>query len=63
MTTVALDKKQIRQSFANAAQSYDAMATLQRQVGRELIARLSLPHESLVLDVGCGTGFTQQLRG
>jgi malonyl-CoA O-methyltransferase len=63
MTTVALDKKQIRQSFANAAQSYDAMATLQRQVGRELIARLSLPHESLVLDVGCGTGFfTQQLR-
>ncbi|SMG64204.1 hypothetical protein BMETH_22293204401131, partial [methanotrophic bacterial endosymbiont of Bathymodiolus sp.] len=40
MATVALDKKKIRQSFANAAQSYDAMATLQRQVGRELIARL-----------------------
>ncbi len=60
---IALDKKHIRQSFANAAQSYDAMATLQRQVGRELITRVDMQYESLVVDVGCGTGFfTQQLR-
>lgn len=63
MAVGALDKRQIRQSFANASQSYDAMAMLQRQVGRELIAKVALPHEALVVDVGCGTGFfTQQLR-
>ena len=63
LMAIALDKRQIRLSFANAAQSYDAMAALQRQVGRELITKLSLPHKALVLDVGCGTGFfTQQLR-
>lgn len=62
MVGIALDKRQIRQSFANAAQSYDAMSSLQRQVGRELIGRVDLPHEALVVDVGCGTGFfTQQL--
>ena len=63
MVGLALDKKLIRQSFANAAQSYDAMATLQRQVGHELINKVSLTQEALVLDVGCGTGFfTRQLR-
>ncbi|OQK16983.1 hypothetical protein AU255_03530 [Methyloprofundus sedimenti] len=63
MAGIALDKRHIRQSFANAAQSYDAMAVLQRQVGRELIAQLSFSHDALVVDVGCGTGFfTQQLR-
>jgi len=63
MANAVLDKRQVRQSFANAAQSYDAMAVLQRQVGRELISRVSLPYDALVVDVGCGTGFfTQQLR-
>ncbi len=63
MARVALDKRQIRQSFANASHSYDAMASLQRQVGRELIVKLALPDDGLVVDVGCGTGFfTQQLR-
>ncbi|MCK5356320.1 MAG: malonyl-ACP O-methyltransferase BioC [Methyloprofundus sp.] len=63
MVGLVLDKKLIRQSFANAAQSYDAMAALQRQVGHELINQVTLVPEALVLDVGCGTGFfTQQLR-
>lgn len=63
MVGIALDKQHIRRSFANAAQSYDAMATLQRQVGNELITKVILPHKALVVDVGCGTGFfTQQLR-
>ncbi|MCF7969844.1 MAG: malonyl-ACP O-methyltransferase BioC [Methylococcaceae bacterium] len=58
-----LDKKQIQQSFGYASQSYDGMATLQRRVGRQLINKVSLANDALVLDVGCGTGFfTQQLR-
>ncbi len=52
MANAVLDKRQVRQSFANAAQSYDAMAVLQRQVGRELISRVSLPYDALVVDVG-----------
>jgi len=60
---LSLDKRLIKQSFANAAQSYDAMAMLQRQVGRELISKVALSPSALVMDVGCGTGFfTQQLR-
>ena len=63
MASFVLDKAQIRRSFANASQSYDAMASLQRRVGRELISKVALRREALVLDVGCGTGyFTQQLR-
>jgi len=62
MISIALDKRQIRKSFENAAQNYDAMATLQRQVGCELSEQLIIPHDARVLDVGCGTGFfTQQL--
>jgi len=63
MVVSVVDKKQMRQSFGQASQSYDGMATLQRQVGRELINKVSLSDNALVLDVGCGTGFfTQQLR-
>jgi malonyl-CoA O-methyltransferase len=62
MVVSVVDKKQMRQSFGQASQSYDGMATLQRQVGRELINKVSLANDALVLDVGCGTGFfTQQL--
>ncbi len=63
MTDCVLDKRQMRKSFAKAALSYDAMAVLQRQVGRALIPKVALAHDALLVDVGCGTGFfTQQLR-
>ncbi|NOQ65101.1 MAG: methyltransferase domain-containing protein, partial [Methyloprofundus sp.] len=63
MAALILDKQQIRQSFANASQSYDAMASLQRKVGRELLTKVSLTPDALVLDIGCGTGFfTEQLK-
>jgi len=63
MAVSVLDKKQMRQSFGRASQSYDGMAILQRQVGRELVNKVSLANDALVLDVGCGTGFfTRQLR-
>ncbi len=62
MNDFYLDKKLIRRSFANAAESYDGMANLQRQVGRELIKQVLSAEHSVILDVGCGTGFfTEQL--
>ncbi|MCQ8105668.1 malonyl-ACP O-methyltransferase BioC [Methylomonas sp. SURF-2] len=55
---VLLDKGKIRRSFAAAAQSYDGLAALQRQVGLELLRRFP-PRNGTgpILDVGCGTGF------
>lgn len=59
-----LDKKKVAQSFSRAAVTYDSAAQLQRDIGAQLFAGLSdnLPAQSLVLDLGSGTGFfTQQL--
>jgi malonyl-CoA O-methyltransferase len=54
-----LDKALIRQSFEQAAPSYDEIAVLQREVGSRLLERLDLVRllPELILDVGCGTGF------
>lgn len=57
------DKGLVAASFSRAASSYDAVAGLQRQVGRQLLDVLpaSLAPERW-LDVGCGTGhFARQL--
>ena len=55
---VYLDKAKVRHSFAAAAQTYDGLARLQRQVGLELLSRFP-QHKSadVILDLGCGTGF------
>ncbi|MDH0099088.1 malonyl-ACP O-methyltransferase BioC [Ectopseudomonas hydrolytica] len=52
------DKRQVAASFSRAAESYDAVAELQRSVGVQLLARLpaSLQPQRW-LDLGCGTGF------
>jgi malonyl-CoA O-methyltransferase len=53
-----LDKSKIRQSFSVACLSYDAVAELQRTVGRELLRRIAADKlTGTVLDIGCGTGF------
>ena len=53
-----LDKAKIKQSFAAAAASYDAVAALQRQVGLDLLKKCPLQAEAgLVMDLGAGTGF------
>lgn len=58
MTLTALDKAKIRHSFAVAAASYDGVAALQRQVGRELLQRFPVVGvDGVVLDLGSGTGF------
>lgn len=55
-----LDKAQVRRSFERAAASYDTVAVLQREVGSRMLERLDLVRlvPEVVLDVGCGTGFT-----
>lgn len=53
----AIDHK-IRQAFSNAAMQYDVLASLQREIGRELVKKIE-PLESArwILDVGMGTGW------
>lgn len=53
-----LEKHKIKRSFSAAAESYDAAATLQRQVGDELLEKFPLLTISgRILDLGCGTGY------
>jgi malonyl-CoA O-methyltransferase len=60
---VELDKRRIAQSFSRAAASYDAVASLQRDVGAHLLKEIEpAPTIKAVLDLGCGTGhFSAQL--
>ena len=55
----ALEKADIAASFSRAASSYDSVAHVQRDVGKQLLLALDrlrvAPYR--VLDLGCGTGF------
>lgn len=54
----ALDKQAIAKSFSAAAQTYDANAVLQAEVGLRLLERLDYikVQPETILDIGCGTG-------
>jgi len=57
-----LDKQLIAQSFSRAASSYDRVARLQRETGRELFEQIPpdiAPRR--ILDLGCGTGYFSRL--
>lgn len=48
----------IRKAFTDAANQYDILTSLQREIGRELIKKhIKLCEVHRVLDVGCGTGY------
>lgn len=51
-----IDKRALTNSFSAAAACYDELAVLQQSVGYELLPPLGL-EESVVLDLGCGTGY------
>ena len=56
---IHVDKKWLRHAFDNAALEYDGVVSLQKKIGHELLGFL-LPGRqmpSMILDVGCGTGF------
>lgn len=51
-------KNRIRKAFSESADQYDILASLHREIGRELIHKIiRLPDASRILDVGCGTGY------
>ena len=55
-------KDKIRKAFSEAADQYDILASLQREIGRELIKKIvrlptGMPEARCILDVGCGTGY------
>lgn len=58
---MSLDKLKIKHAFSNASNTYDSVAQLQRDVGRDLL-RQFLPQNLTgnVVDLGCGTGFLTQ---
>jgi malonyl-CoA O-methyltransferase len=53
-----IDKQQARRAFEGAADSYDAAAVLQREMGERMLERLEYIrlNPRLVLDLGAGTG-------
>src|SRR5436309_6953889 len=53
-----LDMKSVRRSFERAAQTYDASAVIQREVGSRMAERLDVMRlkPAAILDAGCGTG-------
>jgi malonyl-CoA O-methyltransferase len=59
MDEFALDKKQVRRAFSNAAAHYDAGAVLQREVCSRMLERLDYIklQPERVLDAGSGTGW------
>lgn len=57
----SIDKRDIARSFGNAAETYDSVATLQRNVGNRLIellkSKVGAAHSLRALDIGTGTGY------
>ena len=57
--TPELEKTEVAASFSRAANTYDSVARLQRNVGEHLLSVLSQwqKEPAIILDLGCGTGF------
>jgi malonyl-CoA O-methyltransferase len=53
-----IDKRQARLAFSRAAECYDQVAVLQREIGQRMLDRLELVRlqPRVILDIGAGTG-------
>lgn len=57
-----VDKRQARRAFSKAADRYDEVAVLQREIGHRMIERLDLVklQPRVILDLGAGTGYAAE---
>ncbi len=47
----------IRRAFSDAADQYDILTSLHKEIGRELVKKTVRLNAPRILDVGCGTGY------
>ncbi len=47
----------IRKAFTDAADQYDILTSLHKEIGRELVKKVVRLEANRILDVGCGTGY------
>ena len=62
--SLLLDKQRVARSFKASAATYDANATVQRQISRQLVSMLQtvgIPGLGRVLEIGCCTGILTEL--
>jgi len=52
-----INKQAVADSFSKAASHYDQFAQLQRDIGNQLLNRISTQYPAKVVDLGCGTGY------
>jgi malonyl-CoA O-methyltransferase len=52
----ALTQK-VRKAFTDAADQYDILTSLHKEIGRELVKKVVRHEAARILDVGCGTGY------
>ncbi|MBI4308893.1 MAG: methyltransferase domain-containing protein [Candidatus Omnitrophica bacterium] len=55
MWTIFTDK--VRKAFTDAADQYDILTSLHKEIGRELVKKTARLDAARILDVGCGTGY------
>ena len=55
------DKRRVAQAFSRAAESYDSVAQLQRDIADRLLEWLPPQVAGKLLDLGCGTGYAAPL--
>ena len=61
--TAVMEQNSVTRRFSKASQSYHQAATVQQQVGRNLLAYNPLRKSAVTLDLGCGPGtFAPQLK-
>lgn len=49
--------KRVRKAFTDAADQYDILTSLHKEIGRELVKKVVKMNAPRILDVGCGTGY------